>query len=1143
MSKISAFIKRWKESGGSEQANSQLFLAELCDILDLKRPDPAKSTNEENLYSFERKLYIPKGNGHNELKRLDLYKRGCFVLESKQGQSNIKSIDALPHTKSTAVKRGTRQWEDAMMRAKRQAENYVRCLPPEEGRPPFLIIADIGFCFDLYTEFSCTGGNYLHFPDVRKYRIYLEDLEKLEIQSLFRSIWNDPQSLDPSRRAARVTEEVAAHLADLAHHLEEAGHNPERVSQFLMRCIFTMFAEDVGLIPAGSFIDILQNAVLDSEAYEPLLRELWLAMDKGLYCVALKKKLLRFNGSIFADPEILPLDKSQVGILLAAAQKDWKEVEPAIFGTLLERALDPKERHKLGAHYTPRAYVERLVIPTVIDPLREEWEDVFAAASLQFRQGKKDDAVKTVNTFHARLRKIRVLDPACGSGNFLYVTMEHMKRLEGEVLQTCRSYGGQGSLLEITPEQFLGLEINPRAAHIAEMVLWIGYLQWHFRTRGNATPSEPVIKRFENIQNRDAVIAWKKIYDMTGEDGTPITRWDGVTYKIDPITGIDIPDEQAIITEKRYEDVTSSEWPEADFIVGNPPFVGNKRMRILLGSGYSDALRSAYKELPESCDFVMYWWHKAANILREGKCIRFGFITTNSITQVFNRRVLSLHLSHSTKPINLVYAVPDHPWVDSADGAAVRIAMTVACKDIQDGWLATVSTENKQEDYARVVTFNVRQGHIHADLTIGTDIYMAKPLKSNANLSCRGVIPANKGFIITKEEAKSLGLGRIDGLEKHIRDYRNGRDITNKPRNVMAIDLLGLNVEDVITSYPEVYQWIYTKVKPERDAKAMQTKDYAAFAKRWWLFGKPRETLRPALESLSRFIATVYVAKHRFFVFLSEQILPDDGLVAVASSDAYHLGILSSRMHICWSLAAGGRLGVGNDPRYNNSACFDTFPFPNASEEQKNKIRELGESLDAHRKARQALFPELTLTGMYNVLQSIRENHPLSKKEMLIHEQGLISILKKLHDDLDKAVAEAYGWSTDLSDEEILARLVALNEERTKEEAEGLIRWLRPEYQAQGQSAMEEDNSDADMDEPLEEAKPALKTAKVKALPKLPWPSALVEQMKAVRSICAEIKAIGETVTTDIVSSRFLYANQKKEKIQEILVTLEALGF
>ncbi|MCL2635466.1 MAG: hypothetical protein FWD50_02395 [Betaproteobacteria bacterium] len=559
MTHIADFIARWKKSGGSEQANSQLFLAELCDSLDLPRPDPARPINEDNTYSFERKVSVPRGDGTKELKRLDLYRKGCFVLEAKQGQDKAAATQfQLPGlTVSAAVKRGSRQWEDAMQRARRQAEHYVRCLPASEGRPPFLIVADVGHCFDLYAEFTRTGGVYLHFPDARGYRVMLDDLAKPEVRELFRAIWNAPLSLDPSRRAARVAETIADHLATLARLLEADGHAPETVAQFLMRCIFSMFAEDVGLIPANSFTDILQQSLLDPGGYEPVMRDLWAAMNQGDYSVVLRRKLLRFNGNLFADPEVLPLAREHMGILLEAARADWREVEPAIFGTLLERALNPKERHKLGAHYTPRAYVERLVVPTVMQPLRQEWDAVQVAASLSFNEGKETEARKTVDGFHKRLLTIKVLDPACGSGNFLYVTMEHLKRLEGEILQTLESYGEkQHTLLQIDPHQFLGLEINPRAAHIAEMVLWIGFLQWHYRTHGNVSPPEPVIRKFANIQCRDALIAYRDWKYASDENGIPITRWDGETYKVNPATGREVPDENATTVDLVYEGVT-----------------------------------------------------------------------------------------------------------------------------------------------------------------------------------------------------------------------------------------------------------------------------------------------------------------------------------------------------------------------------------------------------------------------------------------------------------------------------------------------------------------------------------------------------------------------------------------------------------
>ncbi|MCL2825124.1 MAG: hypothetical protein FWD57_14130, partial [Polyangiaceae bacterium] len=648
---IADFIVRWEASGGSEQANSQLFLTELCDVLDLPRPEPALMVNEENTYSFERKVYLPGANGKSEMRRLDLYRKGCFVLEAKQGKSSVRDplMDLEGFTVSSAAERGTRGWEDAMQRAKRQAENYVRCLPWKEGRPPFIIVVDVGYCFDLYTEFSCTGGMYLHFPDARRHRIMLDDLHKPDVRSMFRAIWNDPLSLDPTLRASKVTEEVAGYLATLARMLEGEGHAPNAVAQFLMRCIFSMFTEDVGLIPSGGFTRILEKALSDEALVQPLFRDLWEAMNVGSVSAMLQKKLLRFNGSIFAHSDVLPMGREHICILLKAAGSDWKEVEPAIFGTLLERALDPKERHRLGAHYTPRAYVERLVIPTVIQPLRTDWNKVQAIAALLTQQGNSVEACKAIDAFHDKLRKTRVLDPACGSGNFLYVAMEHMKRLESEVLQVLATHGEkQPGLHQIDPHQFLGLEVNPRAAHIAEMVLWIGYLQWHFRTYGDVSPPEPVIKKFNNIQRKDALLEWKQWDYALDERCKPVSRWDRETYKDHPVTRMPVPDESAVVVSPVYEGVIAAKWPKADFVVGNPPFVGNKKLRNVLGDGYANALRTAYPEIPESCDYVMAWWHKAAGLVRSGKVRRFGFITTNSITRVFNRRVVSLHLDGAT---------------------------------------------------------------------------------------------------------------------------------------------------------------------------------------------------------------------------------------------------------------------------------------------------------------------------------------------------------------------------------------------------------------------------------------------------------------------------------------------------------------
>jgi hypothetical protein len=419
---------------------------------------------------------------------------------------------------------------------------------------------------------------------------------------------------------------------------------------------------------------------------------------------------------------------------------------------LLERALDPVERHKLGAHYTPRAYVERLVRPAVIEPLQAEWDSVKVAAAQLAGQGQAERAIAEMEAFQRRLAAVRVLDPACGSGNFLYVTLEHLKRLEGEVLNTLRELGQAQGRLEmesvmVTPRQFLGIEVNPRAAAIAELVLWIGYLQWHLRTRGDVQPPEPIIRDFHNIECRDAVLAWDGVEPLLDADGRVVTRWDGRTTKPHPVTGEQVPDEGARVLVYRYINPRPAEWPAADFVVGNPPFIGNKRMRFHLGDGYAEALRSAYGNMSATVDFVMYWWDNAARLVRNRKVLRSGLITTNSITQPFNRKLVSHYIEDKENPVSLVFAIPDHPWVDSADGAAVRIAMTVIEAGNHQGLLSTVVVETETESDEALVNLQNRVGMILPDLTIGANVSGALQLKANASLSGQGVIVLGDGFM------------------------------------------------------------------------------------------------------------------------------------------------------------------------------------------------------------------------------------------------------------------------------------------------------------------------------------------------------------------------------------------------------------
>ncbi len=541
----------------------------------------------------------------------------------------------------------------------------------------------------------------------------------------------------------------------------------------------------------------------------------------------------------------------------------------------------------------------------------------------------------------------------------------------------------------------------------------------------------------------------------------------------------------------------------------------------------------------------MYWWHNAAQLTRSGNLKCFGFITTNSLPMINNRKIVQFHLVGAKQdspaspafgagaskgkadtalalPLRITFAIPDHPWVDAADGAAVRIAMTVGAAGDGAGRLCRVVTEEPGNSKGVKVQLVEQTGKIFADLTIGADVAGAQPLKASEDLANRGMQLFGAGFIVSPEEAVKLGLGRIEGVEQHIRPYRNGRDIAQSSRGSMVIDLFGLELDELKSRFPEMYQWLLERVKPERDQN-----NRASYRDSWWIFGEPRKVMRRAMNGLSRFITTIETAKYRIFVFLDAEILPDNKLVNIASDDAFHLGVLSSRIHTVWALAAGGSLE--DRPVYNKTRCFEPFPFPvcdiagaTGRSPLHETIRTIAESLDAHRKRQQALHPDLGLTDMYNVLEKLKSGETLTEKERKIHDKGLLLILKQLHDDLDAAVFAAYDWPITLTDEQILEKLVGLNHERTTEEKQGIFRWLRPEYQNPG-GVVEPVQTEMDLALP---EKPALQ----------PLPKGHTAQLQAVKTILATTG----TATADEVATFFI--KTKPAAIATLLEDLVELG-
>ena len=1108
VARVEVFLRRWEKAGGKERANYQMFFAEMCDALGVDRPNPQGGAIA---YGFDHSMTFYTPSGKKTSGFVDFYKENHFVIEAKQGSEKSGSGTA---------KRGTQSYLKAMEGAFVQAVSYARNV---SSRPPFVLTCDIGSHFELWLEF---GGDYGGYGARRE--IGLTELVKPEIFGLFVDIFTNPQARNPEKIAAIVTREVAADLADLARSLE-VGNEAQEVAQFLMRCIFTMFAEDVGLLKEQLFTETLSDRWLKNPGeFRSGAEDLWAAMNEGSK-FGFYGRLLRFNGGLFANPRAFDLTRVQLEVLLRAARKDWRNVEPAIFGTLLERALDSRERSKLGAHYTPRSYVERLVRPVVMEPLRDRWEIVQAEVSLVLGNEPTSkqvrDAKALLEGFLLELRSVRVLDPACGSGNFLYVTLDLIKQLETEVFRRLADVVGADQLRldieQVGPAQFLGIELNPRAAAIADLVIWIGYLQWHFRRFGEVPPIEPVLREYKNIECRDAVLVWDDRVPDVDKAGKVRTRWGGREI-ISPVTGENIPDATNQVTIWKYINPRQAKWPETDYIVSNPPFIGKINMRESLGDGYVEALRKSYKnQVPESADLVMYWWYISAKITSKEIGKRFGFITTNSITQIFNRRIISDFLE-SSNPIYLFYAIPDHPWIDYTDCADVRIAMSACVAGKGEGLLEiVVNEENEEEENYTQVTLKASRGLIQSDLTIGAGVSTVIPLKANSGLAGIGVMLGNNGFIIENSS-------KFTSEEQYIKPLTSGSDLVKRSRGIRVIDFYGLTAQEAQNNAPNAFQQLLTKVKPERDLNNRKTR-----RENWWLFSETMPKTRDSIKNLRRYIPISLTAKYRTFSFLDSKVIPDVSVVAIALEDAYFLGVLSSKIHVTWALAAGGKLGVGNDPRYNKTVCFDPFPFPDPTEPKKQKIRELGDRLDAHRKRVQAANPEVTITAMYNLLEKLRKAEPLDDKDKAFNQKALVSTLKQIHDELDTAVFDAYGWNDLLGvenvEEMILERLVKLNADRAEEERNGKVRWLRPDYQAPHETQTQQT---------LPGMEPAIETIPIPT-EQQKFPKAFKDQLAAVRDL---LRTQGNEWTVPAIAAQFKGTAKQKATIPDCLESLETLG-
>ena len=821
-----AFIAKWRANARNERAAAQEHFLDLCALLDEPTPnsDPTGAA-----YAFEKGA--TKASGGEGW--ADVWRRGRFAWEYK---GKHKDLDA----------------------AHRQLLQYAGALE----NPPLLVTSDI--------ERITIRTNWTNAVSER-HEVRLDELADPIRLGVLKSVFADPERLRPGTTRAALTAKAAAEFAELAGQLRTRGNAPQAVAHFVNRLVFCLFADDVGLLPAGLFERMLDASRKRPAQFEGYARRLFAAMAERGGEVDFTP-VAWFNGGLFDDAAALPLEADDIALLHRVSALDWAEVDPSILGTLFERGLDPDKRSQLGAHYTSREMIERLIEPVVRRPLLAEWSGVQAQIAAALAAGNaakagskaKRDAPRRAETlfrgFLDRLRAFRVLDPACGSGNFLYLALLALKDLEHQAMVEAEAIGLQREFPQVGPEAVLGLEVNPYAAELARVSVWIGHIQWA-RRHGFPAPSDPVLRTLDTIACRDAVLA---------------------------------------------DDGSQAAWPAANVVVGNPPFLGGKRMRTVLGDAYCARLFAAYADqVPAEADLVCYWVARAQQAVVAGELSGAGLVTTNSIRGGANRRVL--------EPIAQAGAIStawaDEPW--TLDGAAVRVSLVCWGR----GPASTPMLDS------------VAVSAIHADLTAGAaNLTTARRLPENAGVAFMGDtkggafdVPGDLARQWLQLPSNANGRPNADVL----RPWANGMDVTRRPSDTWIIDFGWTMTEAEAAYYAAPYAYIAQHVRPVR-----ATNKREAYARTWWRHVEARPGMHHALAGLPRFVVTPRVAKHRTFSWLAHPTLPDTRLFALARDDDTFFGILHSRIHEVWSLATASWHGVGNDPTYNATVCFETFPFP-----------------------------------------------------------------------------------------------------------------------------------------------------------------------------------------------------------------------
>jgi type II restriction/modification system DNA methylase subunit YeeA len=948
-------IAKWKRVTLAERAACQEHFIDLCRMLG--HPAPAEADPTGEWFTFERG--VEKSEGGNGW--ADVWKRNFFGWEYKGKHKDLKA-------------------------AYRQLQLYRESL----DNPPLLVVCDLDR-IEIHTNFTGCAKRVFAFD--------LETLPEPKNLDVLRKLFTDPEALRPQHTTEEITVEAAQTFAKIIDGWRARGIEGQAASHFAMKLLFCMFAEDIELLPERIFRSTIEGAKKDPSRLSGRLQSLFDCMatggDFGPTAIPW------FNGGLFkAGEAVLDLTADDIERLVALNAYDWASVEPSIFGTLFERTLDPAKRSQIGAHYTSREDILTLLEPVLMAPLRREWADLQRQADELWGQlaDKKKAAKsrkeldKVLRDFVERLAAVKILDPACGSGNFLYVAITLLLDLEKEVIAKAASYGTT-LLPQVRPTQLYGLEINPYAAELAQVVIWIGYLQWmHFN--GFAAPRDPILQAIQTIENTDAII------DLS-----------------DP------------------ENPQEPEWPEVDVIVGNPPFLGNKRLRTELGDDYVKALFALYRDrVPNFSDLCGYWLARAREAIVGKHAARVGLLATTGIKQVGSRPVLSAIIDTA----HVFFVEADRDWI--LDGASVRITML--------GFASKGSSDSLQVNGKPALRLN-------PDLSTGIDVTASRPLADNRGSCFMGATKVGD-FDLEDDIAReflSASNPNARPTSDVVRPYMNGSDVVRRNSMRWIIDYGPEATEEFASGFADAFEHLKKHVRPQRAShRVPKLRD------NWWLFERPRPDLREKMIGLHRFIATPVVSKHRIFVFLDAVTLPDAKIIAITTDRFCDLGIVHSRAHELWSLSLCGWHGIGNDITYNPSTCYQTFPFPEPTDAQRDAIAVAAKELDTLR-SNWLNPPEWTREEVLTFPGSV--DGPWARYVTDANEKGIGTVryprvvpaddaaAKKLakrtltnlynerptwldlaHKRLDEAVFAAYGWPVDLSDDDLLARLLALNLER-----------------------------------------------------------------------------------------------------------------